>query len=76
MWERACSRRRWVSQHECCLTLRFREQARSHKVISGLKRRLTKEKPPNDVFCVLSAAFALALNACVYDSSRTTTTPE
>jgi hypothetical protein len=36
----------------------------------------TEEKPPNDVFCVLSAAFALALSACVYDSSRTTTTPE
>jgi hypothetical protein len=38
--------------------------------------RFTEEKPLNDVFCALSAAFSLALSACVYDSSRTTTTPE
>ncbi|PTC21090.1 hypothetical protein C0J26_00310 [Pseudomonas baetica] len=31
MWERACSRKRWISQHCCRLTLRFREQARSHR---------------------------------------------
>jgi hypothetical protein len=31
MWERACSRRRRVSQHIHRLTYRFREQARSHK---------------------------------------------
>ncbi|QHC93558.1 hypothetical protein PspR84_02565 [Pseudomonas sp. R84] len=30
LWERACSRRRSVSRHQCCLTHRFREQARSH----------------------------------------------
>jgi len=31
LWERACPRKRWVSQHLCKLTLRLREQARSHK---------------------------------------------
>ncbi|PTT28167.1 hypothetical protein DBR18_17445 [Pseudomonas sp. HMWF021] len=31
MWERACSRRRSVSQQKCWLTHRFREQARSHR---------------------------------------------
>ncbi|RQO52654.1 hypothetical protein DBR46_19735 [Pseudomonas sp. KBW05] len=30
MWERACSRMRWVSQHILRLTHRIREQARSH----------------------------------------------
>ncbi|AYF51571.1 hypothetical protein DXV65_29790 [Pseudomonas fluorescens] len=30
MWERACSRRRQISQHLQRLTHRFREQARSH----------------------------------------------
>ncbi|TSD80161.1 hypothetical protein FFI16_028235 [Pseudomonas sp. KBS0710] len=30
MWERACSRRRCVSQRMYQLILRFREQARSH----------------------------------------------
>ncbi|AWY43688.1 hypothetical protein DKY63_28710 [Pseudomonas putida] len=30
MWERACSRNREVSQYQCWLTYRFREQARSH----------------------------------------------
>ncbi|PMU13084.1 hypothetical protein C1X89_33645 [Pseudomonas sp. GP01-A8] len=30
MWERACSRKRWISQRMCNLTHRFREQARSH----------------------------------------------
>jgi len=30
MWERACSRRRWVSQYMWWLTHRLREQARSH----------------------------------------------
>ncbi|MCG6577141.1 hypothetical protein EGM97_20815 [Pseudomonas sp. AF32] len=30
LWERACSRTRRFSWHLCCLTHRFREQARSH----------------------------------------------
>ncbi|PTC28330.1 hypothetical protein C9382_14800 [Pseudomonas aylmerensis] len=30
MWERACSRRRWISHPVHRLTHRFREQARSH----------------------------------------------
>ncbi|TFB44118.1 hypothetical protein E3W21_04375 [Pseudomonas sp. F01002] len=30
LWERACSRRGQYIQHSCRLTLRFREQARSH----------------------------------------------
>ncbi|PTT28166.1 hypothetical protein DBR18_17440 [Pseudomonas sp. HMWF021] len=29
-WEQACSRKRWISQHFCRLTLRLREQARSY----------------------------------------------
>ncbi|QJP95100.1 hypothetical protein C6Y56_10965 [Pseudomonas fluorescens] len=33
LWERACSRIRRVSRHGYCLTLRFREQARSHRVL-------------------------------------------
>ena len=33
MWERACSRRRRVSRYQCLLTDRFREQARSHRVL-------------------------------------------
>jgi len=32
LWERACSRWRWVSQHPCRLTDCLREQARSHRV--------------------------------------------
>ncbi|MBA1376496.1 hypothetical protein FHK92_01430 [Pseudomonas brassicacearum subsp. neoaurantiaca] len=31
LWERACSRKRRHIQHHCKLTLRFREQARSHR---------------------------------------------
>ncbi|PMZ77914.1 hypothetical protein C1X65_02790 [Pseudomonas sp. FW305-70] len=31
MWERACSRKRLNIQQRCCLTHRFREQARSHR---------------------------------------------
>ncbi|OLY71482.1 hypothetical protein AU074_16935 [Pseudomonas sp. ATCC PTA-122608] len=30
MWERACSRMQWISQLMYWLTLRIREQARSH----------------------------------------------
>ncbi|CAI8825142.1 hypothetical protein EMIT0P43_10733 [Pseudomonas jessenii] len=30
MWERACSRKRFNRQHSSRLTLRIREQARSH----------------------------------------------
>ncbi|MDB5983875.1 MAG: hypothetical protein JWQ69_4890, partial [Pseudomonas sp.] len=30
LWERACPRRRRHIQHHCRLTLRLREQARSH----------------------------------------------
>ncbi|AZZ77403.1 hypothetical protein CCX46_20350 [Pseudomonas sp. RU47] len=33
LWERACSRRRRISQHHCWIGLRFREQARSHRVL-------------------------------------------
>nr|POA14220.1 hypothetical protein C1892_11970 [Pseudomonas sp. MPBD7-1] len=32
MWERACSRWRRHLQHECKLTHRYREQARSHRL--------------------------------------------
>ncbi|TKK42766.1 hypothetical protein PflCFBP13517_04495 [Pseudomonas fluorescens] len=31
MWERACSRRRCISQYQCLLGRRLREQARSHR---------------------------------------------
>jgi hypothetical protein len=31
MWERACSRKWCVRSRRCRLTLRFREQARSHR---------------------------------------------
>ncbi|OYQ04487.1 hypothetical protein B7L09_25390 [Pseudomonas mandelii] len=31
LWERACSRKRRVRQHQCRLCRRLREQARSHK---------------------------------------------
>ncbi|RBL69507.1 hypothetical protein C3E98_020845 [Pseudomonas sp. MWU13-2625] len=31
LWERACSRRRQVSRHDCLLKDRLREQARSHR---------------------------------------------
>ncbi|QBR29626.1 hypothetical protein E3Z29_03285 [Pseudomonas sp. S150] len=30
MWERACSRKRWIIQPVRCLTRRLREQAPSH----------------------------------------------
>ncbi|CAI8782357.1 hypothetical protein EMIT0P43_190051 [Pseudomonas jessenii] len=30
LWERACSRMRWVRRQLCRLTQRIREQARSH----------------------------------------------
>jgi hypothetical protein len=47
-----------------------------HRYFAGQNPGITEEKPPNDVFCRLSAAFSLALRAGVYDSSITTTTPE
>ena len=31
LWERACSRRRWISRWRCRLIRRIREQARSHR---------------------------------------------
>ncbi|AXP04162.1 hypothetical protein DZG01_14650 [Pseudomonas fluorescens] len=34
MWERARSRWRCISRQKCCLTLRHREQARSHSGIA------------------------------------------
>ncbi|TNC00408.1 hypothetical protein FHG55_00880 [Pseudomonas jessenii] len=34
LWERACSRMRFIRQHYCCLTHRFREQARSHSLFA------------------------------------------
>ena len=33
MWERACSRMRWISQYFRWLAHRIREQARSHILI-------------------------------------------
>ncbi len=30
LWERACSRKRWISWQRCWMCLRLREQARSH----------------------------------------------
>ncbi|RBB98770.1 hypothetical protein C3E97_023800 [Pseudomonas sp. MWU12-2115] len=42
MWERACSRRRQVSRHDCLLKDRLREQARSHRgCVSQRVRRRT-----------------------------------
>jgi type VI protein secretion system component VasK len=52
------------------------EVAARLQVFIDLVRRYSEEKPLNGVFCALSAAFCLALSARVYDSSRTTTTPE
>ncbi|KAB0522651.1 hypothetical protein F7R20_24305 [Pseudomonas brassicacearum subsp. brassicacearum] len=37
LWERACSRRRQHIQHQCCLTYRFCERARSHRDDSHLQ---------------------------------------
>jgi len=31
LWERACSRKRWVNLRWCWMCWRLREQARSHK---------------------------------------------
>ncbi|KAA8736762.1 hypothetical protein FE275_26210 [Pseudomonas koreensis] len=36
LWERACSRRRCVIKHQWRLTLRLREQARSHTGLCSL----------------------------------------
>ncbi|PMU24194.1 hypothetical protein C1X89_12085 [Pseudomonas sp. GP01-A8] len=38
LWERACSRRQWLSQHLQRLTHRFREQARSHIGICRIRQ--------------------------------------
>ena len=38
LWERACSRMRCVIHHQCCLTHRFREQARSHILTESVLR--------------------------------------
>ncbi|TNB86611.1 hypothetical protein FHJ31_08360 [Pseudomonas sp. Fig-3] len=35
LWERTCSRWRWLSLQTCCLTHRYREQARSHRRRGG-----------------------------------------
>ncbi|MBD0678236.1 hypothetical protein CGA21_06115 [Pseudomonas sp. PSB11] len=45
MWERACSRKRRVSQYICRLIHRFREQARSHSFKSQGFRCLVVSLP-------------------------------
>ncbi|PRB55236.1 hypothetical protein CQ009_08810 [Pseudomonas sp. MYb2] len=37
LWERACSRRGRHIQHRCRLIHRFREQARSHRVLDSAR---------------------------------------
>ncbi|AUO24987.1 hypothetical protein C0058_24555 [Pseudomonas sp. NC02] len=37
MWERACSRMRWISHRMYQLIHRFREQARSHRGLGNLR---------------------------------------
>ncbi len=41
MWERACSRMRWISHRMHQLTHRFREQARSH-IFDRISGQMTK----------------------------------
>ncbi|THF26774.1 hypothetical protein E5170_25700 [Pseudomonas atacamensis] len=50
LWERACSRRRWISQLIRRLIQRFREQARSHRVWRELIRPVwLRREPPAPV---------------------------
>ncbi|QAY89025.1 hypothetical protein CUN63_03310 [Pseudomonas sp. ACM7] len=37
LWERACSRKRCIRQHQCRLRLPLREQARSHRILARFK---------------------------------------
>ncbi|PQP05984.1 hypothetical protein C5612_04945 [Pseudomonas frederiksbergensis] len=63
MWERACSRRGHPLQRQCCLTHRFREQARSHRGGSPALRFALPDRhcatpphdPPRNSFHVLDA---------------------
>ncbi|RBB97476.1 hypothetical protein C3E97_027525 [Pseudomonas sp. MWU12-2115] len=45
MWERACSRKRCVSQHMQCLTRPLREQARSHSFNWVVSEPLAQRRP-------------------------------
>ncbi|TDK53121.1 hypothetical protein E1508_19505 [Pseudomonas moraviensis] len=50
LWERACSRRRWISQLIRRLIQRSREQARSHRVWRELIRPVwLRREPPAPV---------------------------
>ena len=50
MWERACPRKRWVSQHHCLLGQRFRGQARSHRAICACPAKYPCDHGTNSTF--------------------------
>ncbi|TSD75649.1 hypothetical protein FFI16_004190 [Pseudomonas sp. KBS0710] len=51
MWERACSRIRWVIQHMHWLTHRIREQARSHFFVRRTPLQFSLSLPPALDYC-------------------------
>ncbi len=46
LWERACSRRRWHIQNQCCLTHRFRGQATLPQWLSVVHKNRNRRRPP------------------------------
>ena len=50
MWERACPRKRWVSQHHCLLGHRLRGQARSHRGDLRLSSQVPCDHGTNSTF--------------------------
>ncbi|PQP03208.1 hypothetical protein C5612_15375 [Pseudomonas frederiksbergensis] len=52
LWERACSRRRCITRHQCWVIHRLREQARSHiGLVSMPGFRATKRPPCREPCC-------------------------
>ncbi|SCY96895.1 hypothetical protein SAMN03159391_04158 [Pseudomonas sp. NFACC37-1] len=56
MWERACSRKRSVSQHRYWMCRRFREQARSHTKPHSLSYNALTSRISTSKFKVLPAS--------------------
>ncbi|TVT89498.1 hypothetical protein FPT15_20075 [Pseudomonas sp. RGB] len=69
LWERACSRRRWVSRQIHWLRHRIREQARSHTGSSEPLKRCAK-KTPRTSRGVFHSALPIKLDQPTATSSR------
>jgi hypothetical protein len=80
LWERACSRMRWVNHYQCRLTRPLREQARSHRdsgVSDKIKKGQTLQSAPLvspsaqnlETLLIASTKYLIAIRS-LSDSSR------